>query len=338
MGLLWSAFSRTAASHESLDDAAATMSATRSLSSSTEAKTASPGPILRFFAPRPTAHGGQLVDAYLVLLRHGERMDHAHPGWLKTVSSRQEGLDPPLSPRGAEQAATLATWWKRKMNAKGVRSGQYDVTCVVTSPLRRCVETSKPLAEALEVPLYVHAAATDALTRRVYKVAAPRVDIVATGVPEWPFDKANRHATNVPKYPEDPAQFDARCAALVASTVDALLQAAATSVEAGSVGAGQMRVAEAQLLAHSERHLAATAPRESAHRRCVRIVVVTHADVIASALQHLCPRDKRSELGQPSVSYASLTTLHRNATTGEWALVTRGSTDAIGNTRVDVIV
>jgi broad specificity phosphatase PhoE len=69
----------------------------------------------------------------LVMIRHGEPV---------RIEASEGRADPPLSPRGWEQAHRLATWLAEE-----------DIHQVWGSPLVRAVETAAPLCETLGVPL-----------------------------------------------------------------------------------------------------------------------------------------------------------------------------------------
>lgn len=64
---------------------------------------------------------------------------HAHP---ERVVGADGPADPPLDDLGHRQAAVLAEW----LSAEGIDT-------VITSPLRRAVETAEPLARALDLDL-----------------------------------------------------------------------------------------------------------------------------------------------------------------------------------------
>jgi glucosyl-3-phosphoglycerate phosphatase len=80
-----------------------------------------------------------------LLLRHGESVSNAHP---EAVTLPAETGDR-LSERGRQQA-----------NAAARALGGLGVTRLLSSPMRRAVETAEPLSEALELPVtvlpYVH--------------------------------------------------------------------------------------------------------------------------------------------------------------------------------------
>lgn len=77
----------------------------------------------------------------IVLARHAETGDNQagrYIGWL----------DPPLTDRGARQAASLAATLRAYCQERGATPG-----FVVSSDLRRALQTAQPLADVLKVPL-----------------------------------------------------------------------------------------------------------------------------------------------------------------------------------------
>jgi broad specificity phosphatase PhoE len=77
------------------------------------------------------------VTTELWIVRHGD-VDRAH-----------QGVDPPLSARGHDQAKAMAAGLAGAPELAGV-------TAVHCSPMRRTVQTAEPLAAALGVPLVHH--------------------------------------------------------------------------------------------------------------------------------------------------------------------------------------
>jgi broad specificity phosphatase PhoE len=76
----------------------------------------------------------------LILLRHGET---AHT--VARVFSGRGGADPPLAPSGRAQARAAAA----------VIAARGDVVAVVSSPMRRCIETAQATADLLEFEVEV---------------------------------------------------------------------------------------------------------------------------------------------------------------------------------------
>jgi broad specificity phosphatase PhoE len=83
------------------------------------------------------------MSKYVWLIRHAESQGNSEgriQGWA----------DFPLTERGRWQAARLA---ERLAGSIGPRWGAGPIREIVTSPLQRAVETARPLAQALDVPL-----------------------------------------------------------------------------------------------------------------------------------------------------------------------------------------
>jgi probable phosphoglycerate mutase len=101
----------------------------------------------------------------LVLVRHAEphRVD---------VTDHGGPADPALTDRGREQAEALAAWLRDD-----------DVAAVLTSPLRRAVETAAPVAAALGYDLEI----VDDLAEydRNSTTYIPIEDLRGTDTPEW---------------------------------------------------------------------------------------------------------------------------------------------------------
>jgi broad specificity phosphatase PhoE len=72
----------------------------------------------------------------LILIRHGET------NW-NNIGRYQGQADPPLNPRGRQQAAELA---------ENLAGAQLDM--LYSSPLRRALETAEIVAERLKIPVY----------------------------------------------------------------------------------------------------------------------------------------------------------------------------------------
>lgn len=351
-------------------------------------------PVLHFFEVQPptSAKPSAAISSHdqhrfafveVVLVRHGERIDHVNAAWARGRGPSADPLDPPLSTRGEAQSAELATWWARRQQSRGSKRSQTAVTCVITSPLRRCWETAAPLAAACQCPLFVHGAAVDAYTRKVYKTAAPAVTVDAaianaaqhkicdhsdgSNTPSdsncclrvWPFSAAALRASKrgrpdkLPLYPESSVDFETRCRSLVPTLIEDLAGAIErwsrtnNGHSAGSAAdlSRQMRIpVDALLNAAPPSAASLSVARPPLAHRGLRLVIVTHADVIAGVLSQLAPKDRRSDLGQPSVPYASLTRLQlRRDESGKskaeeasdtWTVECRGDTAPLDRTRV----
>ncbi|SCV68056.1 BQ2448_177 [Microbotryum intermedium] len=81
----------------------------------------------------------------IYIARHGFRLS-----WETSVWNAPTGTprDPPLSAHGVDQAKELASWFKALPVEERPQR-------IYSSPLYRCLQTSIPLAEALELPILV---------------------------------------------------------------------------------------------------------------------------------------------------------------------------------------
>jgi broad specificity phosphatase PhoE len=89
----------------------------------------------------PPALCGIRLLARLHLLRHGERLDFVQPEWFDTAILR---YDPPLSSQGLAQARSLAASFADK-----------SIDGIFCSPFLRAIQTAAPIAELLNLPLYL---------------------------------------------------------------------------------------------------------------------------------------------------------------------------------------
>ena len=81
------------------------------------------------------------AERRIFIARHGSRLDDENPDWAR--QSRRP-WDPPLAPRGRDQAGRLAA-----------RLGDSGVNFIFSSPFLRALETAEPLADILDLPLQV---------------------------------------------------------------------------------------------------------------------------------------------------------------------------------------
>lgn len=82
-----------------------------------------------------------MTDRSLYLVRHGERLDAVDKHWYSADDNK---YDPPLSEAGLEQAQRLAE-----------RLSREPIDHVFVSPYLRALQSAQPIAEALDLPLYV---------------------------------------------------------------------------------------------------------------------------------------------------------------------------------------
>ena len=117
-------------------------------------------------APAPSlgVEGGE--KQWLILVRHGDRFDYANPTWkdrVKGLGGRPR--DPPLSALGHRQAERFG---RAAAATLGRRGGSVRVR---SSPYLRCLQTSMPLCDALDVPLELEPGVAE-VQHKVSNVAA----------------------------------------------------------------------------------------------------------------------------------------------------------------------
>lgn len=83
------------------------------------------------------------MPSKVILLRHGERIDHINPSWLATA---EHPSDSPLSPVGHQQAFAAAAYLTRPSSMR--------ISSIYSSPFTRTLETSAPLSAAADVPVF----------------------------------------------------------------------------------------------------------------------------------------------------------------------------------------
>lgn len=91
----------------------------------------------------------------LYLIRHAQSQNNL----AYSQNSNERVADPALTPVGGRQAALLASYLAERVDplsrdARANYSNQfgYQFTHLITSPMRRALETTQPLASALQVP------------------------------------------------------------------------------------------------------------------------------------------------------------------------------------------
>lgn len=97
-------------------------------------------------AGAPSSASASATPATILVMRHGHRQDEADPTWTR-VAARP--WDPPLSDKGRMQARDAALALVRGGGGGG---GVARIDVVVTSPFRRCLQTSAEAAAALGLP------------------------------------------------------------------------------------------------------------------------------------------------------------------------------------------
>ena len=79
----------------------------------------------------------------IYLCRHGDRLSWFTQTWTSPTGTPR---DPPLASSGVDQAKQLARWL-------GAQEDKPDA--IFSSPLYRCLQTSTPTAEELDLPINV---------------------------------------------------------------------------------------------------------------------------------------------------------------------------------------
>ena len=83
---------------------------------------------------------GESAEQVVCLLRHAERLDHVDMNWHEAEQQRR--YDPPLSPAGAEEAASIS---------RQLGLGTLNLKHVVSSPFLRTLQTAAPIARELSL-------------------------------------------------------------------------------------------------------------------------------------------------------------------------------------------
>jgi broad specificity phosphatase PhoE len=99
------------------------------------------------------------VKRRIFIARHGSRLDVEDPAW---VQQAQRPWDPPLAPRGRDQALRLAA----RLADKGV-------DYIFSSPFLRALETAEPLADILDLSLKVEPGLSEWLTPDWFPLPEP---------------------------------------------------------------------------------------------------------------------------------------------------------------------
>ncbi len=136
-----------------------------------------------------------MTNRTVYLVRHGHRLDEINKKWYE-----KEGLnkyDPPLSEKGFEQAQKLAQ-----------RLQQEPIDMLFTSPYWRAIQTAHPIAEALDLPLYVENGIGEWLGRSMIP-HEPNIMPAFQRRDEFPMLEFSHNPRVIPHYPETVAEcFD----------------------------------------------------------------------------------------------------------------------------------
>jgi len=127
----------------------------------------------------------------LYLVRHGERLDAFNKNWYDSEDNKH---DTPLSDKGQMQAQRLAQ-----------RLQQEVIDRIFVSPYLRALQTAQPVAEALNMPLYVEAGIGEWLGRSMLP-QAPNIAAPQTRMEEFPCIDLRHESFVIPNWPETVSQ------------------------------------------------------------------------------------------------------------------------------------
>lgn len=109
----------------------------------------------------------QKLRDVLILLRHGERLDHVDRAW--------RGCDPPLSNSGRMQAVETGLFFARYQREKAVEQRMKGLlSMIMSSPFHRCLETAiivNIVGFRGSLPLFVNPLLSDWLQAKVFRSA-----------------------------------------------------------------------------------------------------------------------------------------------------------------------
>lgn len=132
------------------------------------------------------------VTRSVYLVRHGHRLDEVDKKWYEKEKGNK--YDPPLSDEGKEQAQKLAQ-----------RLKQEPVDWIFSSPYWRALQTAHPIAEALDMPLYVENGVGEWLGKSMIPVE-PDILPAFQRRDEFPMLEFSHNPRVIPHYPETVAQ------------------------------------------------------------------------------------------------------------------------------------
>lgn len=124
----------------------------------------------------------------LYLVRHGERLDTHDRTWYENQHANK--YDPPLSDHGKQQAQQLAQHLRHA-----------PIQHIFSSPYWRALQTAHPIAQALQLPLYVEAGIGEWLGRSMIS-QEPTITPAYQRRDEFPELDFSHHSRRVPHYPE----------------------------------------------------------------------------------------------------------------------------------------
>ena len=77
-------------------------------------------------------------EQHVIVMRHGDRIDHAQPGWI--LEAKKRAWDPPLLQKGKDRAFSTGICLKNNLPSPIHR--------VIVSPFLRCVQTASQVVSA----------------------------------------------------------------------------------------------------------------------------------------------------------------------------------------------
>lgn len=123
----------------------------------------------------------------LYLVRHGERLDAVNKNWYSADDNK---YDPPLSELGFEQAQRLAE-----------RLSQEPIDHIFVSPYVRALQTAHPIADALNLPLYVENGVGEWLGRSMIS-HEPKIVPAYQRRDDFPLLDFSHNPRVIPNWPE----------------------------------------------------------------------------------------------------------------------------------------
>lgn len=142
----------------------------------------------------------------LYLVRHGERLDAVDKKWYEAVNGNKH--DSPLSDNGHVQAQKLAE-----------RLLQEPIDLIFSSPYYRALQTAHPVAEALDLPLYVEHGIGEWLGRSMMS-SEPNITPPFQRRHEFPMLEFSHNPRVIPHYPESVTQCFERLEKAVTELLD----------------------------------------------------------------------------------------------------------------------
>jgi broad specificity phosphatase PhoE len=213
-----------------------------------------------------------LVDSdthSLILVRHGERMDHTNKNWAEKDPTPD---DPPLSGFGRSDAMLFGRYWAKRTLKKGGRRSML-LSYIATSPMQRCLETaawirrgmSEVSEEFSQLPIVVAPDLAEYHSKAIYPRGRPQLKSAASPTLMEEITGGNvffhMNTEQSINYPETAEDLRARIGRCLASLVE---EAAFKSI-------------------FGENH----PMRRSGKGTGVRVLAITHADALVAGAEAL---------------------------------------------------